>query len=234
MGHIHRETTMMTRLAIVVLFAGLIGPAMAAAPETQSPPQKTAGAAKAPGSAKVIADILAVSGIQKMLEKAPGNFLTGFHNSLEKMQREKGGRLPTDLQEAMENSVRESYTADGFTGRVTRAMKKDYNAKNYQELLTDLSTPLAQRMADPRIERRSLSAGIFRFQCATDQQTAFRTAFGPAPSSGCGKRHHGHGYRGHSQFQQGHDERNGKRRRQLRKCSAIKTIHGSDGGKTQG
>ncbi len=139
---------MMTRLAIVVLFAGLIGPAMAADPETQAPPQKTAGAEKAPGSEKVIADILAVSGIQKTLEKAPGNFLAGFHNSLEKMQREKGGRLPPDLQEAMENSVRESYTPDGFMGRVTRAMKKDYNAKRYQELLADLSTPLALRMAD--------------------------------------------------------------------------------------
>ena len=138
----------MTRLAIVVLFAGLIGPAMAAAPDAQAPAQKKAGAAKPSSPDKVIAEILAVSGMKKALEKMPENFVTGFNSGLEKAKNNPSRPLPADLVLAMENSAKNSFTASGFSGRVTRAMKKDYNEKNYEELLTDLSTPLALHMAE--------------------------------------------------------------------------------------
>jgi len=145
---------MITRLAIFVLCASLTAPAMAADADTQAPSQPTtaAPAAPTPGNApapsRVITDILRVSGMRKGLEKMPASFVDGFHRGLEKAQSENGRRLPPDLQEAMENSARESFTADGFTGRVLRAMRKDYNEKSYQALLADLSTPLARRMAE--------------------------------------------------------------------------------------
>ncbi len=137
----------MTRLAIVVLFASLMGPAMAAEAGKPAPAQETAAktpnSGKSTNSSKVIADILTVSGMKKGLEGLPASFIDGFSSGLEKNEH-----LSSDLRQAMENSAKEAFTPDGFTGRVIRAMKKDYNEKNYQELLADLSTPVARRMAE--------------------------------------------------------------------------------------
>ncbi len=160
---------MMTRLAIVVLLACLTGPALAgespkptsiaaqaiiegnngASSSIEPPPAQAAAApAKAANPSKVIADILAVSGMKKALENMPVEFVASVHSHLEGMQDDKGMRMQPGIQQAIEDSAKAAFTADRFMGRVTRAMKKDYNEKNYQELLADLSSPLAFRMAE--------------------------------------------------------------------------------------
>lgn len=137
----------MTRLAIVMLFASLMGPALAAEPGAQPPAQKTAAKASSPD--KVIAEILAISGMKKTLDHMPENFLTGFHNGLmEAAQKDREGKVPADLLQAMDNSAKDAFKTSSFTAHVTRALRKDYDEHAYRELLADLSTPLARRMGE--------------------------------------------------------------------------------------
>ncbi|HEY5993836.1 MAG TPA: hypothetical protein VIU46_04455 [Gallionellaceae bacterium] len=163
---------MMTRLAIVVLFTGLMGTAMAAAPDSQVPAQKAA--AKSPSPGKVIADILSASGMKHSLDAMPASFVKGFHNGMEKAQN----RLPQDLAQAMENSAKEAFPADGITNSVTRAMKKDYSEKRYLEFLADLSSPLARRMADLELKAAAPSeqeVADFQEQLASNPLSAQRS-----------------------------------------------------------
>ncbi len=137
----------MTRLAIVVLFAGLMGPALAEEPGAQPPAQKAAAQAASPD--KVIAQILAVSGKKKTLDRMPEYFLAGFHKGLtEAAKRDRDGKIPPDLLQAMDNSAKDAFKTSSFTGHVTRAMKKDYEDHAYREYLADFSTPLARRMGE--------------------------------------------------------------------------------------
>lgn len=138
----------MSRLTIilpcagVLLCAGLMGSALAADSGGQ------AATAAPAGPDKVIADILTVSGLNAGFAKMAKSFADDFHKGLQEAQGKRGQALPPDLQQALEASVRESLTAKGFATRVTRALKQDYDDKRYQELLADLSTPLARRMAE--------------------------------------------------------------------------------------
>lgn len=157
------------RLAIVVLFAGLTGPALAeeppkptslaaqavsegnnGAPDSVEPARTPAQAANAPAktSSQVIAQILDVSGMKRALENMPVEFVSSTHSHLEGTQDDKGMRMQPGIQQAIEDSAKAAFTSEKFLGHVTRAMKKDYNEKNYQELLADLSSPVARKMAE--------------------------------------------------------------------------------------
>jgi hypothetical protein len=138
----------MTRMAIVVLLASLMGPALAAEAGNAAPPQPAPAAAPAANPSKVISDILTVSGQKKALENMPGEFISGVHSRLESLQSENGARLQPGMQQAIEDSAKAAFTSDKFLARVTRAMKKDYNEKTYQALLADLSSPVARKMAE--------------------------------------------------------------------------------------
>jgi hypothetical protein len=143
----------MTRLMIALLCAGLAVPAMAADPGTPAAAEgakaetKTAAAPK-PSADKMVGDVMAVSGIKRDLERLPKTLQDGFRSSLEERTQNKKGALPPAVQQAMEASVKESFTAQGFVGAVTRALKKDYSEPRYSELLNDLSTPLATRIEE--------------------------------------------------------------------------------------
>lgn len=141
----------MSRLTIVLLCAGLMGSAMAADAPGKAPAQGAPEAAKGAqpaGPDQVIADILSASGTKTAFENLPKSFADRFHKDLQEAEAKKGASIPPELQQAMESTVKDAFTAQGFTARASRAMKQDYDEKKYQELLADLSTPLARRMAE--------------------------------------------------------------------------------------
>jgi len=167
----------MSRLTIVLLFAGLMGPAWAADAGNKAPAGGL-GADKAANAAapdKVIADILAASGMRASFDKIPRSMVADFRKGLEDAKG-KNGPIPAELQQALEASVKDAFTAQGFAARVSRAMKQDYSEKNYQELLDDLSTPLAKRMAElgAKDEPTEQELGAFLTQLAGNPLPAQR------------------------------------------------------------
>jgi hypothetical protein len=116
-----------------------------AAPTPASAPAAAPVAAAAANPDKQIEDILAVSGLGHTLQRLPEQLLASVRQAGE---QDRSGKLrKADLQE-MERLTREAYTAQGFRLRVTTQLKKQYDARRFQEFLDDSATPLAKRMSE--------------------------------------------------------------------------------------
>lgn len=108
------------------------------------PPVKAVRPAAPPvNQDKQIEEILVVSGIDRTLQRLPEQMLSSVRQA---GQQDKSGVLnAADLRE-MERLTQESFTAQGFRQRVTARLKKHYDARRFQEFLTDSNSPLAKRM----------------------------------------------------------------------------------------
>lgn len=127
------------------------GPAPAAPSKPQpvtaaKPP--AAGKAPAPADAgpardKLIEDLLVASGLKQQLSQLPQKLLAGVRQS----GKQQTKASPAVLK-AIENTVAESFSAQGFHDRVSAGLKKNFDDKRMQALLKDFSTPAAKRMVE--------------------------------------------------------------------------------------
>jgi hypothetical protein len=117
-------------------------------PPPPPPPPPKAVAKPAPPAVnqdKLIEEILVVSGLDGTLQRLPEKMLSSVRQS---GQQDKSGKLTAaDLRE-MERLTQEAFSTQGFRQRVTARLKKNFDAKRYQEFLADSATPLAKRMTE--------------------------------------------------------------------------------------
>ena len=122
------------------------GPAPAK-PQTATPAKATAaGKAAAPADAgptrdKLVEDLLVASGLKQTLSQLPQKLMAGFRQSGKP-------KASAAVLKAMETAVAESFSAQGFHGRVSAALKKDFDQKRVQTLLKDYAAPGAKRMVE--------------------------------------------------------------------------------------
>ena len=127
------------------------GPAPAAPAKPQpvtaaKPPG--AGKAAAPADArpardKLIEDVLVASGLKQQLSQLPQKLMAGVRQS----GKQQTKASPAVLK-AIENAVTESFSAQGFHGRVSAGLKNNFGEKRVQALLKDFSGPAAKRMIE--------------------------------------------------------------------------------------
>lgn len=109
------------------------------------PPPVKAAARPAVNQDKLIEEILAASGIDRTLQRLPEQMLSSVRQA---GQQDKSGKLSAaDLSE-MERLTQEAFTAQGFRQRVTARLKKNYDARRFQEFHADSATSLAKRMSE--------------------------------------------------------------------------------------
>jgi hypothetical protein len=148
----------LTRKQILTLVGGVVVAAAAGwaalqyfeeAPPPPPPkpvtPAKQAGAAKAappaPSPDKLIADLLAASGLNQHLNQLPQQLIGGI-----KQSGAQPSRTSPAIVAAIETAVAESFTAQNFQNRLNADLNKGFDQKRAQALLADLSTPSAKSM----------------------------------------------------------------------------------------
>ena len=143
--------------AVVVAVGGWLGwqyfeepPPAPVAKAPPPPAAKPPGAAKAGAVAnaaveadKLIADLLAASGLNQQLNHLPQQLISGVRQSSN--QRPK---LPPAVLAAIETAVTESFTTQKFQQRLSADLKKNFDQKRAQALLGDLSAPAAKGMIE--------------------------------------------------------------------------------------
>ncbi|MGP1677955.1 MAG: hypothetical protein ACTS8S_10905 [Giesbergeria sp.] len=92
---------------------------------------------------KLIDEVLLAAGLKQQLNQLPQRLMTGVRQSGK--QRTKAS---PEIFNAIEDAVAESFTAEGFQGRVSADLKKDFDQKRLQALLKDFSTPAAKTMIE--------------------------------------------------------------------------------------
>lgn len=114
---------------------------MAEPPPPPPPPPRAA----APGvnQDRMIGELLAASGLDHLLDRLPEQMLAGARQA---GRQDKSGRLsPGDLAE-LERLAQESFSAQGFRRSAEDGLRKQFEAKRFQEFIADSATPLAKRM----------------------------------------------------------------------------------------
>jgi hypothetical protein len=116
--------------------------------EAPPPPPKPAAAKQsgpakpaAPAPEKVIADVLAASGIDQHLNQLPQQLIAGV-----KQPGATPAKASPAVLGAIETAVTEAFTAQKFRDRLGADLKKNFDAKRMQSLLAEMSTPEAKRM----------------------------------------------------------------------------------------
>lgn len=100
---------------------------------------------------KLIEDVLAATGLKQQMKQLPERMMAGVRQS-DKQQT----KAPAATVKAVEDALAKSFSAEGFHGRVSADLKKNYDEKRMQALLKDFSTPAAKSMIE--LERASPSA----------------------------------------------------------------------------
>jgi len=153
----NKKTLTIVGGVVVVVVAGWFGwryfEDNAAPPAKPQPAAaKQASPAKAvtpaPSPDKVIADVLAASGLNQHLDQLPQQLIGGVKQS--SAQRSKAS--PAILA-AIEKGVTESFTAQSFHERLNADLKKNFDQKRMKAVLADFSTPEVKRMTE--LERAS-------------------------------------------------------------------------------
>ena len=133
---------------VVVAAAGWFGwqylqeaPPAPAAPIKTQPVTAVKPAAPAPTPDKLIADLLAASGMNQQLNQLPQQLIAGVRQSSKQQSK-----LSPAVLAAMETAVTESYTAQNFRDRLGADLKKNFEQKRVQALLSDYAAPTAKRM----------------------------------------------------------------------------------------
>jgi hypothetical protein len=115
--------------------------------EAKAPPPPPPAAAKpppkpvAPSPDKLIAELLAASGLNQQLNQLPQQLIDGVRQS-SKLQ----SKTPPVILAAIEKAVTESFTAENFRDRVNTDLKANFDLKRAQALLGELAKPAAKRM----------------------------------------------------------------------------------------
>ena len=109
------------------------------------PPKPVTPAAKAaapvPSPDKLIADLIAASGLNQHLEQLPQQLISGV-----KQSGSQNKKASPAVVAAIETAVAESFTAQAFQDRLAADLKKNFEQKRVQGLLADFSTPAAKSM----------------------------------------------------------------------------------------
>ena len=99
---------------------------------------------------KLIADVLAASGLKQELDDLPGRLVAGVRQSGEQQKN-----MQPALIQAIENVVAESFTAEGFQNRISTALTKNFDQKHMQGVLKNFSSPAGKTLVE--LERTSQS-----------------------------------------------------------------------------
>ncbi len=99
---------------------------------------------------KLIEDVLVASGLKQELNQLPERLLAGARQSAKQQQK-----ASPPVVKAIEAAMAKSFTAEGFQGRVSADLKKNFERKRMQALLKDYSTPAAKRMIELEGAQRS-------------------------------------------------------------------------------
>jgi hypothetical protein len=91
--------------------------------------------------AKLIAEVLSVTGLKQELDQLPERMMTGVRQ-YDKQQL----KTPPALAEGIEDAVAKSFTADGFNSRVNAALTKNFDQGRLQALVREFSAPAAKNM----------------------------------------------------------------------------------------
>ena len=131
------------------------------APPPPSKPQAVTAAkpaAKAPAPVdpavardKLIGEVLVASGLKQQLEQLPQRLAAGVRQS-----GTQGKKIAPATLTAIEDAVTKAFAAEGFQDQVSADLKKNFDQKRLQALLTDLSSPTAKTMI--ALERASPAA----------------------------------------------------------------------------
>jgi len=118
----------------------------------QAAPAKPASPADAAQARdKLVEDVLGATGLKQQMKQLPERMMAGVRQS-DKQQT----KAPAATVKAVEDALAKALTAEGFHGRVSADLKKNYDEKRMQALLKDFSTPAAKSMIE--LERASPSA----------------------------------------------------------------------------
>jgi hypothetical protein len=100
--------------------------------------------------AKLIAEVLSVTGLKQELDQLPERMLAGVRD-YDKQQL----KTPPALTEGIEDAVAKSFTADGFNSRVNAALTKNFDQRRLQALVREFSAPAAKTMVAQENASRS-------------------------------------------------------------------------------
>lgn len=103
---------------------------------------------------KLIEEVLVASGLKQQLDQLPQRLAAGVRQS--GMQGKKAS--PATVT-AIETAVTKAFAAEGFQDQVSADLKKDFDQKRLQALLTELSSPAAKTMIG--LERAAPAAEDF-------------------------------------------------------------------------
>lgn len=117
-----------------------------------TPAQQAEATAKA--HAKMIEDVISVTGLKPQLDELPQRFVAGVQESGKQMKK-----APPAVVKAIEEEMARAFTAQGFQDRVSADLKKNFDQKRMQALLKEFSTPTAKAMVG--MERAAHSAEEF-------------------------------------------------------------------------
>lgn len=116
-------------------------------PVTAAKPAAAPKAATAAESAqardKLIEDVLVATGLKQELDQLPERLLAGARQSAKQQTKASSAAL-----KAIEDAMAKSFTADGFKGRVSADLAKNFDQKRMQALLKAYSTPAAKHMVE--------------------------------------------------------------------------------------
>lgn len=131
------------------------------APPPPSKPQAVTSAKPAPKAPapvdpavardKLIGEVLVASGLKQQFEQLPQRLAAGVRQS-----GAQGKRIAPATVTAIEDAVTKAFAAEGFQDQVSADLKKNFDQKRLQALLTDLSSPTAKTMI--ALERASPAA----------------------------------------------------------------------------
>ena len=116
-------------------------------PPPPKPATSAAGPAKAAAPAptpdKLIAELLAASGLNQHLNQLPQQLIGGVKHSAAQNRKASPAVLA-----AIEKAVSESFSAQAFQDRLTADLKKNFDQKRVQGLLAEFAAPAAKRMIE--------------------------------------------------------------------------------------
>jgi len=121
---------------------------------------------------KLIAEILAATGVKQQLDQLPGRLLAGARQS----GKERPKAAPAKFK-AIEDAMAKSFTAEGFQKQVAAGLNKNFDQKRFEALLKDYSTPTGKNMI--ALERSTASAdalALFAKSAAATKPTPERAA----------------------------------------------------------
>jgi hypothetical protein len=113
------------------------------APEKAAAPADTSQARD-----KLIEDVLVATGLKQQLNLLPARLMAGVRQSGKQQANASAATV-----KAIEDAVIQSFTAEGFQGRVSAELKKNFDQKRMQALLEEFSKPAAKSMIE--LERAS-------------------------------------------------------------------------------